>query len=327
MNRHKPLLIVISSNRNYGWILSLFLAANSRWADYIIITDQMSIDGSREKYAEYSNVVVVDDTEMSFKESTRAKMSFERGREIANGRDTIYFALDIDEILPANWLDTEDGKKILNSKPGDMFGLRWANIQSDNRTYIEEPRWEYKVFHDSGIAWEDNKSELHVPHLPFSTYSVEPIKITDFPNLHFGHYNKMWRKFNGKYYGILDVHQKRSKSVVSINREYYYPRPNKLPIRLISSEWISFGFDVFELIDLNVKPQGILLIKELIKQDGIEKFLGVDIWDQELCDELQISDPRTLKWKMLHFYLRKTQRYRYRFIIRAIDKIIKTFIK
>ena len=208
-----------------------------------------------------------------------------------------------------------------------MFGLRWVHVLSDNQTCIVDDKWEYKVFHDSGIEWENNKSELHVPHLPFSTYSVEPTKIMDFPNLHFGHYNTMWRKYNGKFYGMLDVHQKRSKSVVSINREYYYPKPNKISISLIQSEWLSFGFNIFELIDLNVKPQGIFLIKELIAQDGIEKFLGVDIWDEELCYELQINDPRTLGWKLLHYYLRNTQKYRYSYIIRAIDKILKTFVK
>lgn len=67
MNKERPLLIVISSNRNYGWIVPVFLAANSRWADYIIITDQMSTDGSREMYTKYPNVIVVDDKDMASK--------------------------------------------------------------------------------------------------------------------------------------------------------------------------------------------------------------------------------------------------------------------
>lgn len=36
-------------------------------------------------------------------------MAFEKGREIAEGGDAIFFALDIDEILPANWMETDDG--------------------------------------------------------------------------------------------------------------------------------------------------------------------------------------------------------------------------
>ena len=327
MNKERPLLIVISSNRNYGWIVPVFLAANSRWADYIIITNQMSTDGSREMYTKYPNVIVVDDKDMAFKENTRARMAFEKGREIAAGRDAIYFALDIDEILPANWQNTEDGKRVLSSRPGDMFGLRWANIQPDNSTYLLEPNYMYKIFYDNGMDWQVCKSELHAPHLPYSSWDIEPTPITDFPNIHFGHYNKKWRRYNAKYYGVLDVHQKRSKSVVSINRGYYYPDPVKLPSYSINTEWLEFDFDVFEYIDLSVKPQGLFLIKELINLDGIDKFRGVDIWDEEFCEELGVKDPRTFVWKILHYYLSETQPYRYTFIIRCIDKFLKIITK
>lgn len=338
--KDRPLLIVISSNRNYGWVVSAFLKANTRWADYIVITDQMSTDGSREMYAEYEalhseevrgergKVVVVDDKDMQFKENTRARMAFEKGREIAAGRDAIYLALDIDEVLPANWMETEEGKKILNSKPGDMFGLKWADLQPDNKTYIEEPSWQYKIFHDNGIEWQKCQNELHAPHLPYSSWEIEPYQITDFPNLHFGHYNKRWRAYNTKYYGMLDVHQGRSKSVIPLNRGYYYPDPKMQdnPRYEIKKEWLYDDFDLFALVDLNAQPMGGTLIKELIEQDGIKKFLGVDIWDEDLCRELKVKDPRTIGWKILHWYLRKSQPYRYSFIIRAIDKVLKRIV-
>lgn len=334
----RPLLIVISSNRNYGWVVPAFLKANTQWADYIVITDQMSTDGSREMYAKYNEecnvygvkckIIVVDDKDMEFKENTRARVAFEKGREIAAGRDAIYFALDIDEVLPAKWMETEDGKKILNSKPGDMFGLKWANLQPDNKTYIEEPSWQYKIFHDNGVAWQKSKDELHAPHLPYSSWEIEPYQITDFPNLHFGHYHKRWRKFNAKYYGMLDVHQHRSKSVIPMNRGYNYPDPIALayPRKEIKKEWLYKEFNIFGLVDLNAQPQGLKLIKELIVQDGIEKFQSVDIWDEDLCNELQVKDPRTMGWKILHWYLRKTQPYRNTLVIRGVDKILKQFV-
>ena len=325
---NRPLLILISSNRNYGWVVPAFLKANISWADYIVITDQMSTDGSREMYAQYENVIVVDDRDMQFKENTRARLAFEKGREIAQGRDAIYFALDIDEVLPANWMKTADGQRVLNSQPGDMFGLKWADLQPDNKTYIEEQAWQYKIFHDNGMAWQECGLELHAPHLPYSSWEIEPYRITDFPNLHFGHYNKRWRAYNTKYYGMLDVHQNRSKSVIPMNRGYYYPDAKimALPTYEIKPEWLYDEYDIFELVDLNAQPMGVKLIKELIEQDGIKKFLGVDIWDEDLCNELQIKDPRTLGWKMLHWYLRVTQPYKYTFVIRALDKMLKYIV-
>jgi hypothetical protein len=284
MNTDRPLLIVISSNRNYGWIVPVFLAANSHWADYIVITDQMSTDGSRDMYAQYDNVTVVDDKDMAFKENTRARMAFEKGRELAAGRDAIYFALDIDEMMPANWMETQDGKKILASKKGDMFDMKWADVQPDNKSYIEEPTYQYKIFHDNGMAWQFCEDELHAPHLPYSTYKVDPIHITNFPNVHFGHYNKKWRRFNSKFYRLLDVHQGRSKSVISVCRSLY-PDPifTKEPLQKLHKEWFYSDVNVFDLIDLDVQPQGVKLIKELIDQDGIDKFQCVDVWDEDLC--------------------------------------------
>lgn len=328
MKNERPILIVISSNRNYGWVVPAFLRANTQWADYIVITDQMSTDCSREMYAQYDNVIVVDDKDMQFKENTRAKMAFDKGREIADGRDVIFFALDIDEILPSNWMRTADGKKILNSKPGDMFELKWANVNSDRLTYFENPAWQYRIFHDNGMNWQDCKHELHAPHLPYSTYEVSPCQVTDFYIIHFGWYHKRWRSFNLKYYGVLDIHQKRSKSVISVNRGYYYPDPKTKDriSRKLKEEWLYPDFNVFDSIDLNALPQGVELIKEILSQEGVKKYRGVDIWDEDLCNELQIKDPRTKGWKMLHWYLRKTQPYRYTFIIRAIDKIFKQFI-
>ena len=109
MKQEKPLLIITSCTRNYGWVTRAFLEGNTRWADYIIVVDQMSTDGTREMCAEYQNVVLVDDPDMTYKESTRAKVAFMKGRELAAGRDAIYFALDIDEVMPANWMNTADG--------------------------------------------------------------------------------------------------------------------------------------------------------------------------------------------------------------------------
>lgn len=331
MAKKRPLLILISSNRNYGWVVPAFLKANARWADYIVITDQMSTDGSREMYAkcneEYGTekVIVVDDKDMQFKEYTRAKVAFEKGREIAAGRDAIYFALDIDEVLPANWMNTEDGKRILHSKPGDMFGLLWADLRPDRRTYTTDT-WQYKVFHDNGVEWPECNVELHVPHLPYSSYDIEPTRIVDFPNMHFGgRYNEKWRHFKMCYLQMLDIHQKRAKSVVAIYRSYQ--NKGTIPdLKELKKEWFWDDFDIFEYIDLTVPPISIALMKELIKEDGIKRYRGIDIWDKDICESLEVQDPRTLGWKMVHAYLKVTQPYRKSWIVKAMDKMLKYFV-
>ena len=56
----RPTIIVITPVRNEAWVLRAFLEATSLWADYIIIADQMSTDGSREIAKKYPKVVLID---------------------------------------------------------------------------------------------------------------------------------------------------------------------------------------------------------------------------------------------------------------------------
>jgi glycosyltransferase involved in cell wall biosynthesis len=44
----KPTIICLTPVKNEAWLLDRFLQATSLWADFIIIADQMSTDGSQE---------------------------------------------------------------------------------------------------------------------------------------------------------------------------------------------------------------------------------------------------------------------------------------
>ena len=123
-----PLFIVMTPVRNEAWVLHAFLRATSLWADYIIIADQMSTDGSRDIYPQYDKVVLIDNTNPNFNEAERQAMLVAKAREIAAGRDCILFGLDADEILQADWQNTPDGQRILHSVPGDVFWFRWAQL-------------------------------------------------------------------------------------------------------------------------------------------------------------------------------------------------------
>ena len=119
--------------RNEAWILNLFLKSTSLWADYIIIADQMSTDGSREIALKYPKVILIDNNSNEYQEADRQKILIDRAREIKG--DKILFALDADEVLSANFLQTNDWKRILESNPGDVFLLQWAQICSNFKEY------------------------------------------------------------------------------------------------------------------------------------------------------------------------------------------------
>ena len=58
MEKIRPLFIAMTPVRNEAWVLHAFLKTTSTWADFIIIADQMSTDGSRDIYKQYEKVSV-----------------------------------------------------------------------------------------------------------------------------------------------------------------------------------------------------------------------------------------------------------------------------
>lgn len=325
-NKERPLLICLSATRNYGWVTRAFCQANSQWADYIIIVDQMSTDGTREICAEYEKVILLDDHDLSYSESRRSIMALNRAREIKGDKILIYLA--IDEVLPANWMNTQDGQRILMSKPTEMFMLDWANLLSDNKhckMVIQNDM--YRIFHDDGLTPYDNQNkDMHTHCLPYHKGGKE-YKISDFPILHFGIYNTKFQYVKLRYYQMVD-YDKNHRSAVTLSR--YYNRPEDGDFWKgnddIKPEWLWNDFNLFSLVDLDTPPLLVTECKKIIQEHGITRYAKLDMWDNTMLTYLQISDPRSWWIKILHRYLHKTEKYCKRFIIRAIDKILKQFV-
>lgn len=325
MKQDRPLLIVTSCTRNYGWVTRAFLEGNTRWADYIVIVDQMSTDGTRAMCAEYKNVVLVDDPDMSYKENTRAKMAFLRGRELAAGRDAICFALDIDEVMPANWQNTEDGKKILASKPGDMFQLEWANIMPNGKE-CNRSGWQYKVFHDNGMEWQEVRMQIHTPLLPYTDWGLSPTEVHDFPLLHFGDFYPRWTRYKWIYYQFVEIQQHHS-NVVAIYRMYQKEEKDDIALCSIDNNWLYKDIDIVGLVDTKTTPIFVEYIKEIVAKEGVSKFQSIAVWTDEFCAELGVKDPRSFGWKCLHAYLRMTQPVRKFILVKALDKVLKSVVR
>ena len=322
----RPLLVCLSCTRNYGWVTRCFLEINSRWADYIVIVDQMSTDGTREMCAEYKNVILVDDPDYTYKEADRARMALNRAREIEGDKILIY--LDIDEILPANYLQTKAWQQIISSPVGAMFNLRWANIMSDRKHYFTEDtpgQWMHRVLHDDGVTPYTVSEQIHVPLLPWID-GVEDICLEDLRIMHFGVYNENWTYAKMRYYQMVDVKQKRSKSLVSIYRQYHIFNTENISTHDIPSEWQYRNVNIYDLIDVVSLPIICQYMKDMIVEDGIERYAKLDIWEPRLCEMLQIEAPKQGLYKLLYRYLGRTQKIRGNIIVRIIDKCLKHIV-
>lgn len=321
----RPLLICLTATRNYGWITKAFLEANTKWADYIIIVDQMSEDGTREMASQYDNVIILDNHDLSYSETKRCVMALDRARQIKG--DKILVGLDIDEILPSNVINTSDWEKIINSAPGEMFCLSWANILPDKKNYYTprlfngDPFWMYRIFHDDGITQYNNEGhDMHTHHLPYN-YKGKEYKVTDFSIIHFGEFNFNWNFVKQRYYQIVD-YDKNHRTATQLDRMYNKKTDKDITTQKIEKEWLGYDFNIFDLIDIDSRPYFIRYMKEKISENGINRYSKLNIWDTTILNYLNIQDPRNHSIKLFHKYLNKSRNNR-SFVVRGVDKILK----
>ena len=167
MNNH-PLLVVLTPVRNEAWILHAFLKATSLWADYIIIADQMSTDGSRDIYPQYEKVIVVDNHRAEMHQARTRQLLFEAAQKIEG--DKILFTLDADEFLSGDFMNTPSWQTILNSEPGDVFLFRWIDLlPKAERCIISKPLYWAAHMSDDLMKGQFPDNHIHEWRLPWPT--------------------------------------------------------------------------------------------------------------------------------------------------------------
>ena len=346
----KPIQIVMTPTRNEAWMIRAFLECNGLWADYIIIADQMSTDGTREIIAEYvrpndgmsrdeslneshelndgshrAEVIMIDNTNPEFNEAERQAMLVEKAREVAAGRDTLLWGLDADEILPANWQDTEDGKHILNSVKGDVFCFKWAQIAPDKKHYGDSAYFPW-LFHDDGVEPHGNHvRKIHSMRIPYPQEEKQVYYVKDFRVLHYGGVDLMRVAAKCRFYLFVDWENNHG-SMVQLSRLYYKHRIENIEPEMtytIDEVSVAFQQDLWSLIEIgSVSTWCDDYIFERLSKYPVKQLRELDIWDEDFLKNYKIEDPRRWIDKVVHTYLHKTQKHR-NLIIRGIDKLLK----
>lgn len=324
---NRPLMIVMTPVRNEAWVLNAFLKATSLWADYIIIADQMSTDGSRDIYGKYPKVIVIDNTNPNFNEAERQAMLVKKAREVANGRDTLLWGLDADEILPANWQETEDGRHILNSIPGDVFWFKWAQLAPDKKHYGDSPYYPW-LFHDDGVEPHGNYvRNMHSMRIPYPIEEKQMYYVKDFRVLHCGLLDPNRIAAKNRFYQFVDW-EMNHRSPVSLAASYAQHRieNQKNDIRFeLEPQSIAFPFDFWDSLEMHSTHTWFDdYVFERLGKYPMKKLRKLDIWDDEFLKYYNIKDRRTLIDKMIHSYFHKVNHKESKsFIERLINKILK----
>ena len=326
-----PLNIVMTPVRNEAWVLKAFLETTSSWADYIIIADQMSTDGSREIAQSYDKVILIDNKNPEFNEPERQAMLITKAREVAAGRDTLLWGLDADEILAANTFDTEDWKRILNSKRGDVFWFKWAEICPDKKHYWLSPTTYYPwLFHDDGKEPHGNYvRNMHSMRIPYPIEEKQMYYVDDFRVLHLAYLNPFRTESKRRFYTFIDW-EMNHRTPVSLARSYAQAKRNdelnELPNQFVYS-FDNCGFDVWELIDTDSTRSWFDdYIVDRLSRHSIKTLRKLPLWDNVFCSTYGIDDPRRFIDRFIHKYFELTKGSK-KLITRGIDKILKRLYK
>lgn len=323
----KPLLIVMTPVRNEAWVLRLFLTVTSSWADHIVIADQMSTDGCREIAKEYPKVTLIDNYNPDFNEAERQSMLVAKAREIAAGRDCILWGLDADEIFDAHFRETEDWKKILSSKPGDVFWFKWAEVCPDKEHYWISPTTYYPwMFHDDGKEPHGNYvRNMHSMRIPYPIEEKQMYYVDDFRVMHFAYLNQYRVASKRRFYTFVDW-EMNHRSPIKLSRSYAQTKKDDfveiLPANFIYSKQNS-GFDMWEMVDTESQKCWMDdYVLERLGNYSHKVTRRLDIWNNSI-EEYKSIDTRSLFDRFIHAYLHKTHFIKDSFPIRAIDKILK----
>ena len=322
------IIIVMTPVRNEAWVLRAFLESTSLWADYIIIADQMSTDGSREIAKEYPKVILIDNKNPEFNEAERQSMLVAKAREVAAGRDTLLWGLDADEVLSANTFETADWQNILNSKPGDVFWFKWAEICPNQKEYWLSPTTYYPwLFHDDGKEPHGNYvRNMHSMRIPYPIEEKQMYYVDDFRVLHLAYLNEHRVASKRRFYQFVDW-EMNHRSPITLSRSYTQTKKGERVMPLPESFLYKKNqceFDLLGMVDTEVaKCYMDDYIVERFSRHRWKELRKLDIWDEVFLKSYNLNNPQRMVDKWLHSYLRKTALKKDHTMIRIIDKVLK----
>lgn len=327
----EPLKIVLTPVRNEAWVLRAFLEATSLWADYIIIADQMSTDGSREIAREYPKVILIDNDLKEMHQAATRRLLFEEARKIEG--DKILFTIDADEFLSGDFVNTEDWQKIINSRPDDSFCWRWMNLKEGDATHFFVGPHFYWAVHESESLWDGEfpDNSIHEWRLPWSPKADKSheFMLDDFYSIHLAWVNLRRQRNKERFYQVSTTNNNSSMSCITLSRYYHgekYRSFEKVPCDAYDF-YKNNNINIWQYVDM--EDDGAYYTTEILNfftQYGSKRYALLDIWDEDWMKRNGVKDPRKWHQKLLHWYLHRTNHIYSAFLVRCVDKVLKMFV-
>ena len=322
MNNEEVKIICLTPVKNESWILDNFLRCTSSWADKIIIADQNSSDNSREIAAKFPKVILIKNNGKDYNEAERKTILLNEARKIPG--EKILIALDADEFFTAESPNKEEWEKIKKLKKGTVIKFDWLNILPEQGIYWPVPNKTAFGFVDDGSVFTG--LEIHSDRVPMlknsPVFFPEKIKV-----MHFQYAE--WKRMESKHYWYQcwEKINHPQRNPIDVYRQYHHMnmvRKNQYQ-KILASWFLDYEKQGVNLKKINKEKEywWDREIAELLKKYGAKFFSPVAIWDK---DWDTINDPRGVWQKLLHYYLKKTQKYSNRRPIIFIDKMLNKIL-
>lgn len=319
--------------KDEAWILERFLKCASLWADVIIIADQQSTDGSREIAQSFEKVHLIENMSADFNEPQRQALLIDEARRFEG--DKILFALDADEIITANFMQSNEWRSALESPAGTAIHFRCANIL---------PEFDRCWYHRQEFPWGfvDDGTEhvgraIHSVRLPVQA-GRKALVLNDVKVMHYQYTD--WARMESKHRWYLAWEWLNSKrrSQLGLYRIYNHMNAFKdISYQPLDREWLT-GYQEQGIDMTSVNRQGVYrwdkLVLDLMVEHGPRAFKKLPIWDFDWEARAEFlgyensalfKDPRGYLGIRFHHWLKLTQPGSSSVKTRVMDEVLKLF--
>jgi glycosyltransferase involved in cell wall biosynthesis len=311
--RDRPRIVVVTPVKDEAWVLDTFLSATTSWADEVIIADQQSTDGSVDIAKRYDRVRVVENDSQEYDEGYRQRLLLREARKVPGPR--VIFALDADEVLSANVLDSDFLDRVGRLPPGSGIRMRWPHLFPGLERAFVPPKFTSFGFVDDGSNHTGHK--LHSTRLPVRQgapqLTTEELVVLHLTTL-------AWERTMAKlrWYQCWERLNLPEKRAVQLYRQYHpFDGANIHPV---NRDW----FKAYAQRDIRIPNQFLASAARLeeavlawILKHGPRHFAKLDIWNVDWFENARelgrdvprpaVADPRRASERAIMAWLSRTQ--------------------
>jgi len=278
-------IVVLTPVKNEEWILDRFLSVTSQFADYIIVADQNSSDRSPEICKKHPKVRLIENNSKDFNEAERQLLLIKTARELVP-EQKILLALDADEIIAANAVQTLGWKTMLTAAPGTVLYFEKQDLYPTPHHYVRYPALFPLGYVDDGA--EHHPRLIHSTRIP-TPNSAPRLYIHDVKILHYTWARPGNQAAKERMYSVRE-NIWNTKSFFN-RRRAYNPHENHIKHSKIEpappewfNNWEKAGIDMRTILAYKYYWHDFEVLR-IFNEYGVKRFWLEPIWDfdWELC--------------------------------------------